>query len=93
MPSNRTPVSGPRSDRAGGSSTDEPDCASARAAATPRCEAGERDLPEARARGRGRTRIHASVITPSAPSEPSSIRRARAAPDPEALRFASARAA
>jgi hypothetical protein len=60
-----------------------PDCASARAAAAP--AANERNLTVAPARQRGRrcTRIHASVMTPSAPSEPSH-RRSGAGPAPDA---------
>ena len=58
-------------------------CASARTASTPAPKVANRTLADARCDGRGRTRIHASVMQPRIPSEPASTRSGLIpAPDP-----------
>jgi hypothetical protein len=59
----------------------EPDCASARLHATAESHRANVQLAPARHVGTGTTRSHASVITPSAPSEPTS-RRSGSGPAP-----------
>ena len=51
-----------------------PDCASSRDACTASAKSAKSTEAPARNRGRGCTRIHASVITPSVPSEPQNSR-------------------
>ncbi len=51
-----------------------PDCASARAAAAAWWKSAKRAVAAARKTGRSWRRIHASVMTPSAPSEPAKSR-------------------
>ena len=65
-----------------------PDWASARTASAPCSKLSNRTRAEARWVGRGRTRIHASVMTPRIPSEPISIRSGLGpAPEPGSLRL------
>ena len=59
-----------------------PDCASARAAAAPAVKSSNSTPAEARKRGLSCTLTHASVITPSTPSEPI-ISRSGLGPAPE----------
>ena len=64
-----------------------PDCDSARTASAPAAKSANRTPAEARWVGRGRTRTHASVITPRVPSEPISIRSGEIpAPEPGSRR-------
>ncbi len=64
-----------------------PDWESARTAAAPSWKVAKRTPADARKRGRGRTLTQASVISPSVPSEPISIRSGEMpAPDPGSRR-------
>ncbi len=51
-----------------------PDCESSRTHSAPAAKRSNRTPAERLCRGRGWTRIHASVITPRVPSEPASMR-------------------
>ncbi len=64
-----------------------PACEIALTAATPSSNCANRTAAEARCCGRGRTRTHASVISPSVPSDPISIRSGETpAPEPGSRR-------
>ena len=66
-----------------------PDCESARTHSAPATKSAKRTPAEARCAGRGCTRTHASVITPSVPSEPTSMRSGLGpAPEPGSRREA-----
>ena len=65
----------------------KPDWEIARTHSAPRAKLAKRTPAEARWAGRGWTRIHASTITPSVPSEPASIRSGLTpAPEPGSRR-------
>jgi hypothetical protein len=60
-----------------------PDCDNALTASAPSSKRSNRTPAEARCVGRGRTRTHASVISPRIPSEPISMRSGETpAPEP-----------
>jgi len=64
-----------------------PSCNSARTAAAPTVKSGAARVADQRCTGRGCTRSHAWVTTPSVPSLPSSIRSGLGpAPDPGSRR-------
>ena len=64
-----------------------PDCESSLTACAPAMKSSKRTGAEARWTGRGRTRTHASVMIPSVPSDPMSIRSGEVpAPEPGSRR-------